>query len=490
MCPALALFLLLCAWTGVAAAQPVPLTLREAVALALRHSPELAAAGAELAAAAGAELAARGLDDPVLSASSAARVREAGPGAHADEVSVVLQLAQPLPTGGQVALGIDTSYVRGAGVPGAPVALPPGASQHTQALQLTLAQPLLRGSGAAVARAEQRRTGIGRQLARAQRAAAATALLQRVINGYWGGAHARRELELRLGSAAAARQQLERVHANIAVGKLPPSASAEIEVVIALRDDAVLLAEQALAELELELGRLCGLPALERLQPVEPLPAIDLAAPARHGFAPTLAAALAHSPALLALRARGRAADVELDVQEDALLPRLDLALAGGPLGSAASARGAYRQLSGLEGHALSASLSLELPLLGRAARGGLEQARARSRGAHWDEAAVAAQIRTAVATALGLRETALRRAALLEPSQRSASLDLEAEQARFEVGRASSFDVLRRQDALATVQLSWLGAELQRLQAEASLDALTGELLARHGVSPGAAVP
>lgn len=488
------LLVLLCAWPCAAAEQPLPLTLRGAVALALRQNPELAAAGAELAAAAGAELAARGLDDPVLSASGTGRVRRAGAGAGlavppADEVSATLQLAQPLSTGGRVALGIETGHVR-ARLPGADPTSPPTVGQSTHALQLTLEQPLLRGFGAPVARADQRRSAFGRQLAGAERAVAVTGLLRDVVSGYWRLAHAGRELELRRASASAARQQLERVHANIAVGKLPPSASAEIEVVIVLRDDAVLLAEQALIEREQALGRLCGLRAAERLQAVEPLPAIDLAAPSQRSFSATVAAALAQSPELHALRARGQAAAVEVEVQENALLPRLDLALAGGPLGSAPSARGAVEQLAGLDSYALFASLSLELPLLRRVARGELQSASQRSRRAQLDQAAVVAQLRAAAATGLGLLETARRRAALLVPSQRAAALDLEAEQARFEVGRASSFDVLRRQDALAAVQLSLLGAELQGLEAEALLGALTGELLARHGASSGAASP
>jgi outer membrane protein TolC len=490
----MAVLVLLCAWPGAAAEQPLPLTLQGAVALALRQNPELAAAGAELGAAAGAELAARGLDDPILSASGTGRVRRAGAGAvaavpPAQEVSATLQLAQPLPTGGQVALGIDTGYVR-ARLPGADPTLPLTASQSTHSVQLTLQQPLLRGFGAAVARAEQRRSRFGRQLASAERSVALTALLRDVVSGYWRLGHARRELALRRDSATAARQQLERVIANIAVGKLPPSASAEIEVVIVLRDDAVLLAEQALTEREQALGRLCGLSAAQRLLAMDPLPAIDPAAPAQRGLAATLAAALAYSPELQVLRARGQAAAVEVEVRDDALLPRLDLALAGGPLGSAPSARGALEQLVGLDGYALFASVSLELPLLRRAARGELQSASERSRRTQLDQATVAAQIRTAVATGLGLLETARRRAAVLVPSQRAAALDLEAEQARFEVGRASSFDVLRRQDALAAVQLSLLGAELQRLEADALLAALTGELLARHGGSSGAALP
>ena len=62
-----------------------------------------------------------------------------------------------------------------------------------------------------------------------------------------------------ISAAASGREQLKRVQANIEVGKQPRSASAEVDVALAFRDQAVLLAEQDLAERALELGRLCGL---------------------------------------------------------------------------------------------------------------------------------------------------------------------------------------------------------------------------------------
>jgi outer membrane protein TolC len=95
----------------------------------------------------------------------------------------------------------------------------------------------------------------------------------------------------------------------------------------------------------------------------------------------------------------------------------------------------------------------------------------------------VRAQITAAVAQGIAALETARRRALLLGPSLKSAALDLEAERARFDVGRGSNFDVLRRQDALALMQLLSLSAQLGWQQASAGLSALTGENLRQHGV-------
>lgn len=475
-----------------AAADVRALSLHDAVSLAVRQNPTLAAAGAQLVAAEADVLAARGLDDPVLGANATLQRtrREPVPGTPVQERAVdqlrgALSLTQPLPIGGRAAIQLETGYGRTEFSTEAATDLLERSTseQYSPALQLSIEQPLLRGFGVDVARAERRRARAGRSIASAEREGLAASLVRDVASAYWALAYARQQLEIRNLSVAAAREQLERVQANIAVGKLPPSATAEIEVAIALREDATLLAEQDLREAEVTLARLCGEAPSSSLTAAERLPAIDLLAPASPDAGTTLALALSQSPQLEALRAQTRAALVELEVTENGLLPQLDLALAGGPLANAPSARTAYDQLSGLHSYALMASLALELPIGRHGARGARDAAQAGLQRAELGEADVRAQIRAAVAQGVAARETARRRAQLLGPSLKSAALDLEAERARFDVGRGSNFDVLRRQDALAMMQLLSLSAQLGWQQASAGLAALTGEILRQYGV-------
>lgn len=474
-----------------ASAEVHQLSLREAIELAVRQSPALAAAGAEVSAAGAAELAARGLDDPVLAASTrvSATRREWVPGEPVqdravDEVYGALSLAQPLPTGGRLGLELQGGHARAQ----YESELADGArrrsasARYTPGVQLSFEQPLLRGSGAEVARADRRRASIQHDAAGAERETLAALLLRDVTHGYWGLAHARGELSIRFSSLEAAREQLARVQANIEVGKLPQSATAEIEVVIALRQDSVLTGEQAVLERQLALGRLCGMSRGEPLSAAEELPALD-AVTAPVDAAATLALALAQSPRLSTVRAELRAGALELRVTRDALLPQLDVAIAGGPIGNAPSARAAFDQLTGLASYAVMASLALELPLGRHAARGARDAALARLSQAELTKADVEAQIATAVAQNVAALDSARRRGALLAPSLAAAALDLEAEKARFEAGRSSSFDVLRRQDALAAVQLVQLSTRRTALEASATLDTLTGEILRRHGV-------
>ena len=68
-------------------------------------------------------------------------------------------------------------------------------------------------------------------------------------------------------------------------------------------------------------------------------------------------------------------------------------------------------------------------------------------------------------------------------PTSREEFQNLEAEQARFEVGRATNYDVLFRIDELLNAQTTYLRAGLDYLRAKATLQALTGEILPAYGL-------
>lgn len=403
-----------------------------------------------------------------------------------DEVLGSLALTQPLATGGRLGLQLQAGYGRArfeADIAGPGGESSPAASGYAPSLQLSFQQPLLRGSGADVARADRRRARIERDLAGAEREGVVMALVRDIVSDYWELVYAARELTIRHASAAAAREQLERVQANIAVGKLPPSASAEIEVAIALRDEAVFAAQQALIERSLALGVQCGLPVGEGVVATDALPGNDTV-PARAPLTQrSLETALAQSPQLQALRARRQAKTVEIDVTESGLLPQLDFTVAGGRVGTASLPSPVDDPLTGTAGYVVTAGLTFALPIGSHSARGARDAAREGLRQAQLGESEIAAQLAAGLVGASARCDTARRRAEVLEPSVQAAALDLEAEKARFEVGRASNFDVLRRQDQLAAVQLLSLRARVDELDALAALDALMGEILERNGV-------
>jgi outer membrane protein TolC len=183
------------------------------------------------------------------------------------------------------------------------------------------------------------------------------------------------------------------------------------------------------------------------------------------------------------VRAQGRAATIELEVTDNGLLPQLDFSISGGPTASARDANGAYHQLSDLGTYAVTAGLVFQQPLGRHAARGARDGARATVQKARFTEDDIAAQIAAAVVRGVTAVDTARRRAEVLARSTDAAALDLAAERARFEVGRSSNFDVLRRQESLTSVQLVHLRARVDYLKSLAGVESLTGDILDHHGV-------
>jgi outer membrane protein TolC len=483
-------FLVACFGVTVARAEPRGLALRDVVTAAARGNPSLGMAVEDFRAATGQLLAGEGLNDPVVDASvNYNRSYEPPTGLQPgslDAVQATAGVTQPLPTGGKIGLHLSNSFSGSAGGPSpAPTESPAAGmalSGWQPSLTLALTHPLLRGVGVAVARAPLHKARVGVTAAADARGAVAAMLLRDVVSAYWELYFAEHQLEVRRQSAQSARDMLEIVKANISVGKQPPSASAEVEVAIANRESDAIDAEQELLSDAVELERLSG------HEPLDPTaPALTDAPPAQAdvpSLPSVLALALTGNFDLLAARAGLASADIDAVVARNGKLPELDATIAAGPMGANANAGTAFAQMGRFSAYAVAAGLALTQPTINRAARGLDLAARAARRKADLNEAVVRQQVQASATRAVAAARNAGRRMAVLAPMSDVARLDLEAERARFTAGRSTNFDVLRRQDEVAQVELRRLRANVDYVQALATVEALTGEILPRLGVT------
>lgn len=467
-----------------------PLDLQGAVHLALEQNPALRASAEDVDLAQGALLSSRGLDDLALDGTvqvsrSRHSLLENVPvqEPRTDAFGWSVGLTQPLPTGGAVGLTLvsDLTQTTFASTVGEASAL---SIQRTvePSLQLSITHPLLRGFGVGVARAPRHKAEAQVNVANAVRAAAASELIRAVVAAYWDYELASRQVEVTRSAAQAAREQLEIVKANMQVGKLPPTASAEIEVTIAQRDDDALQAEQLRISRLVELSRLLGVsPSQARELKLAPL---DESAPEVPELSAALQAAGDHAPQLLAARAQIESARVDVTVANNGLLPKLDLALSGGPAASSPDVNGAVNTLRTLNDYVLQGGLVFHEAVPLRDERGKRQQAYAALAKARFTEADVLGQLESQLVVLDAAAHSAMRRIQALAPAERAARLDLEGERARFQVGRATNFDVLRRQQEVADAQLRMAQARTDLMKAHAGIEALTGDLLARYGVT------
>jgi outer membrane protein TolC len=306
-----------------------------------------------------------------------------------------------------------------------------------------------------------------------------------VVVAYWETRIASDDLAIFDELTESARQQLAAVQAAISAEKAPVSAAAEVKVAVALRQDAAYSAEQALQAQSAELGRLLGAGADPDAQRARWDTTDHPDLPGGHvSFEVALASALDHNPQIAAVRALGRASAIDVTVGKNGLLPELDLSLSGQTLGNASDLSTALGQLAGFRTYAVQVGLVFQEPLGRHAATGSLQVAVERLHKTRLDEEAISGQIRAAVIRDVAAIDAASRRIDALTDATDTAALDLAAERARFEVGRATNFDVLRRQGDLAQTRLHLLRARTDYVEAIASLEALTGDILPRYGVA------
>ena len=86
------------------------------------------------------------------------------------------------------------------------------------------------------------------------------------------------------------------------------------------------------------------------------------------------------------------------------------------------------------------------------------------------------------IRAANGLR-TASKVMEVADISLELAKENLEAEQARFEVGRSTNYDVLQRLDEVDSAAASALSTQINYLKALVQLQALNGEILPAYGL-------
>ncbi|MBI4512374.1 MAG: TolC family protein [Deltaproteobacteria bacterium] len=472
-------------------AQAKQLRLSETLAIAVRQSPTLAQFTLDVAVADARITEASGFRDFVLDGSVNWLSSRSKPAQGQfvfdqgrDQVTVETGVSKIVGEGGQLALRLEGEFNPNVKLSDELAAIV-GRSEvnyYSPRLTLSFKQPLLRGLSIDQARAGQDLARVGRDAAVLQQELTASNTVRDVVQAYWDLSYSVEELEIRKQSLALAREQLRMVQAGIDVGKLAPSASAEVEATIALRDEEVLVAEQALSERALELRRLAGmeigpgevmLEATDRPEPVAVEPDLDRA----------LASAMERNPQLLAVRTQVRSASIEVEVAENGLLPQLDFSASGSKFANSTEVGDAFTDLLSTKSYSVQAGLTFSTPLGRHQAKGSFGAARNTLRKVRMTEADIRAQIAVAVVRAANLVRSSKKRIEVLTKSTELAEINLNTEKARYDVGRATNFDVLKRQEELAQAQLRQARAKTDYLKAVAVLEALTGEILPRHGI-------
>ena len=179
---------------------------------------------------------------------------------------------------------------------------------------------------------------------------------------------------------------------------------------------------------------------------------------------------LAANPQLRALRLGESLSELDIATARSTLRPRLDLSGGVGAIGRTVGLGTSIQHAAGLGDITWSAGLRFELPVQNRSARGRLRAAEEDRDLARLDAQDFALQVRDLVLRAARSIQTAARRVALGGREVEFAGQNLDAERARFQVGRATNNDVLLRQQELKDAETRLLRARVDQAESEAAL--------------------
>jgi len=399
----------------------------------------------------------------------------------ASAVTGNLAVARQLETGGNLRLGINASDTNGSG---AFLCGRTGDCRiYSTRMNLSFTHPLLRGFGTEVTTAALKRRRIQVDLSALNRQARVAVVTRDLLMGYWELAFASQNLEISKSAVELARTQLEATRAQIDVGRLAPIDAAAVERAIGDRTREVVAADQAVLFRSMDLARLMGRqpqPTFDRMvagESPEAMPhAVDLSA--------ELQSALANNPQLKSLRGGVALTEIDIKTAQTTLKPQLDLITQFGSTGRKSVFEDALSETVQFQNPVWSAGLSFAVPVQNRAALGFRDTSRYANERAWIDAEALELDVRDAVVRMGSNVITAGQRISLGEQVVGFAKQNLMAEEAKFSVGRSTNNDVLLRQQELKVAESQLLRARVDLLLFEVQLDAVTGALLERYGLS------
>jgi outer membrane protein TolC len=430
-------------------------------------------------------------------------------------LSGYLGVSRRLETGGNISLRLDVSRSL-TDQPANPLNPTQGGiatlAQYRIAPTLTFSHPLLRGMGLKVNRAQIHQAKLARTTAEANQLTQAQTMVRDIVWAYWDVLYAKRDLANRHQSVELAKQQLDRTNAQVRAGRLAAVEAKAVEQSLAQRETDVILAENRLLESSLTLRTLMGQEFADR-DALGVMPSTDPAA-FEHEAVDTQAAidrALSNNPQVRQLEIALASKRIDEIVVANQRLPQLDFTGSFAPVGRSVDAspnaqsgnpgnRGnwgeAFRNFVtediGSQGlfaeYTVSGALDLSWSIQNRTAKGNHQRVLAEIKQAELNLKQIRQTTSTAVIRAANNLRSAAKRHELAKLSVELAEQNLAAEQARFDVGRSTNYDVLFRIDELTAAQTTVLQAGIDYLKAKVELQSLTGEILPAYGLDlPGA---
>ena len=450
------------------------LTLDDLLKVAVRVAPALEAAAFDVSVARANRQAAEGVTNWNAAAAATKSISKL-PAATNSSLNTQVLVSKLLPSNGVVAVGASVNQQSHT---------EPRATNEFTTIDLSFSvkQPLLAGSGTTIRDSQIRTSQAAMSAATIRRSASARVFVADLAEAYWRLALAWRRLDVLHLSLDAAEKQLATIQRGLASGAIAKSEALPFAQSIASRKIDIANAENDIVTQSLSLRTLVGL----EIPPDAPVVrTIDLprADAVTIDTADLVKKALATSDQLEAALEEVRGAEAGVLAAKRNLLPTLDFTLTGDSTSTHQTFSQALEELRYSRGYSLVAGASFSLPVGRDAVKGAYAGRRANLAQARFD---VHTARRAIAAEVVGLASQARTSARTVELSGQVVTLaqqNVEAEQRKFELGKSTSNEVVRRQNELENARLQLESASADATIALTRLEAVSGQILQHYGI-------
>jgi outer membrane protein TolC len=389
-----------------------------------------------------------------------------------------VDISRVLPTGGTIDFKFDTNYSHTDAS-----SVFPESTYWVTDLSGSINQPLLKGFGSYLYNAQERKATLSRDAAVLARRLTALQTISQVVSAYWDLVLAEQQVAITEQSLALARERLRVTEIQVKGGKVADAEVPAVQQIIATREEDVLNGELAVLNTSVALRRAVGMPIGAGEMGLRV--ATDLGtAVGDLNLADLVQRTFDAAPQLAELNKQDQSSTIDIEVNENGLLPQLDLALQAGPRGTDSTFHSSATDMVKFDSYQVAGTLTFSRTLHQYDVHYRDKELRAGREKIRVNVTDVRAQLAQGMAQAVAQMELAKRRVVLSQRAIDLAKENIRIETDRFNLGRSTNFDVLNRLEEQRQAELRRAQALIDWHKAETTVQTLTGDLLPKFGVS------
>ncbi len=343
---------------------------------------------------------------------------------------------------------------------------------YTSSLNLTISQPLLKGRGSEVQTATVEAAEKQLQMTYFLVQSEAADLAATVKNSYWELVYSLQEIEVRRLSLTLAERLLNETKIKIEAGRLAPVEIFQPESEVARREQLLITGERAIGFAEDNLKILLNFKNWER--PIKPLD-LPVITNESVNLETVMKNALLNRPDLQAAMVRIDAAKIIAKQKENYTLPQLSLYGRAGIGGSGESYSDSFSNINDENDDNWQLGVNFSYALENNYARGEHQQALSSIRRSKIQAEQLRQEIRRKVRSTVRDVKLAGKAIVATRKTTLATTKRLEAEQTKFEAGKATAYDVLVAQESYSQTLAAEYRAKVIYVQVLAEMDRVQG---------------